>query len=764
MQVKRIGRLQNFGVFRDYSWDNKIPDFKRFNLIYGWNRSGKTTLSRVFSSCEKKSTIFKQYPLNGEFNLITNNKNLIKNTNCDNCRLSIKVFNKDFIDENVSFDPSSSSKSIIYVGEEDIESAKKLNGLREKLENFIDRFEKARTNKTKCEVTEENFRISTANTVKTTVGDMKIRDRYYDYDKTTLKTTIDEVGIDNFIKLKNGDFFKYKKTINSETNQSQNFFNAYDINFHVNGARISSITGVFQNIKQILNRIVIAETIEKLRNDSELNVWTQKGLELHRNREEKEKCLFCQNYLRKDFLSLLSKHFSKDYENLQKDINGFVQNLGYLRKQKIIENNDKLYSDLQNDYRKKSKNLNKTIEALNNWIDNAVERLQEKFRNPLVSVKPPEDPKDLEASHNKTVKILNDIIKINNVRIVNHDKEVNSAKKNLEKHIIAVSIEKQNYKQIKEDLNLSIKTENEAKSILDETNQNIATLESSTSNIGKALQKLNKHLEEFFGRKEIQLELDNARKGYIIKREGNIADNLSESEKSAVAFSYFLVKTEEKGFKINNGIIFIDDPISSFDSNFIYHCFSLIKNHFNDAEQLFISTHNFELFSLVKDWLLHKKKKDELCEFYMIENIVKNDKRYASIKQLEKTLRNFKSEYHFLFTRLIQFVDNEYLEYADFYVIGNIARRVLEIFVNFKIPTTGDFASKIAQLDTSSVSNIEKDKVYKLIQEFSHGFDPSSMIEHKDRSESREAIKVLMKIIQESDPKHFESLKRVSNS
>lgn len=345
----------------------------------------------------------------------------------------------------------------------------------------------------------------------------------------------------------------------------------------------------------------------------------------------------------------------------------------------------------------------------------------------------------------------------------------------MEKHLIAVAINEQDYSKIKSDFDKSVKTEKEAKKAVDENSQEISKLEKETSNIGKALQKINTHLEEFFGRKEILLELDDSKKGYIIKRDGDVAHNLSEGEKNAIAFSYFIVKTQEKGFKVKEGVIVIDDPISSFDSNFIYHCFSLIKNHFKDAEQLIVSTHNFEFFNLIKDWFEKKNREVESynkkianeankkpipCEFFMIENVIESEKRCASIVPLEETLRKYKSEYHFLFSRLNKFITEGTPDYADFYIIGNIARRFLEIYVNFKIPTTGDLKSRVDQLDTPTVSETEKDKVYKLIQEFSHGLDPTSTIEHKDKSEIQNAIKVLMKMVEESDKKHFEILEK----
>ena len=343
----------------------------------------------------------------------------------------------------------------------------------------------------------------------------------------------------------------------------------------------------------------------------------------------------------------------------------------------------------------------------------------------------------------------------------------------MEKHLIAVAIDEQNYAEIKSEFDNGVEVEKEAKKAVDNNNQEISKLEKETSNIGGAVSKINKHLEEFFGRKEILLELDDSKKGYIIKRDGDVAHNLSEGEKNAIAFSYFIVKMQEKGFKIKEGTIFIDDPISSFDSNFIYHCFSLIKNNFKAAEQLIVSTHNFEFFNLIKDWFEHQNRKVESdnkkiiteadkksipCEFFMIENVIENGKRCASIIPLEKTLRKFKSEYHFLFSRLNKFITDGTPDYADFYTIENIARRVLEIYINFKIPTTGDLKSKVDQLNTETVNETEKDKVYKLIQEFSHGLNPVSTIEHKDKSQSQDAIKILMKMIEESDKKHFDAL------
>ncbi|HAJ33339.1 MAG TPA: hypothetical protein DCK79_08180 [Candidatus Atribacteria bacterium] len=776
--ITKITKLKNFGIFHDFSWNKDIPEFKRFNLIYGWNRSGKTLLSRIFTTCEKKSTAFKEYPkkdgVDGIFEIKTDTHSTIKSWDIANFNLSVKVFNQDFIDENISFDPSNSSNPIVYISEKDIESKKKLEDLKEDNEKLIKDFGSAQKEKIKTETAEEKFRIATAQNIKATVGSMKMRDKYYDYNRSSLKTTLNNFGIDNFKKLSDEDFDEYKKIISSEAKKKQTTFPKYELNIVFDGQNISSFDGIFKILSQLLSKKVISETLERLKNDQVLNAWVKQGYDLHKKKEEIKKCLFCQKPLDDGFLDSLSKHFSRDYENLQSNTKTFISKLEILKKEKITKENSELYFDLQSDYYKQAKNLNDLIENLNKWIDETIKKLQEKFKNPLSVVDPPDKPEDFENTYGEIIKELNEIVQQHNGKVDNHDEEVKTAKEKLELHLIDVAIEEQNYKKTKQDLEDSIEAEKTAKEKLGTNNEKIKVFERKTSDIAKAVQKINNHLKEFFGREEIKLELDVSKKGYIIKREGQPASNLSEGEKTAIAFSYFIVKVQEKDFRIKEGIIFIDDPISSFDSNFIYHCFSVMKYHFEDAGQLFITTHNFELFNLVKEWFLRKCKKVSIynkdkkdsekkivpCEFTMIENFIKDNKRHAQLKKLEKTLLKFKSEYHFLFARLNHFLDDSSPEYADFYTIGNIARRFLEIFTNFKIPTTGDLASKIGQLDTKKISEIEKDKVYKLIQEFSHGSDPTSTIEHKDKTESHEAIKVLLNIVAESDPKHFELLKK----
>lgn len=45
---KKIDRIKDIGSFKDFSWGD-IKDLKKYNLIFGENGSGKTTITKLFS-------------------------------------------------------------------------------------------------------------------------------------------------------------------------------------------------------------------------------------------------------------------------------------------------------------------------------------------------------------------------------------------------------------------------------------------------------------------------------------------------------------------------------------------------------------------------------------------------------------------------------------------------------------------------------------------------------------------------------------------
>lgn len=789
--INKITKLKNFGIFHDFSWTD-LPEFKRYNLIYGWNRSGKTTISRVFASCEKKCLYtegkFEQYPAifdengnlvsQGEFEITTDGGLTVKNTDIATKVLPIKVFNQDFIDANISFSSGKSCSPIVYVSEKDIDSKKRLNQLKLNEAAFDKTYEQAKKAKSSKEETKSTFLSGLGREIANILFDKS-------YNKTKAESKINTIGVDNFTGKTLSDEVKkkYEAISKSEAEQDQ---------FALSKLPLVDFSFLFTRVKSLLDKKVVSELLQRLKDpedvdgglDEELNNWVKQGFDLHKTKNQFKKCLFCENDLNNNLFDSLARHFSKDYEDLQNSIEFLINDL---RKEKLIsipEKNVELYFDLRNAYEANAKRYNEIVKKQNDWLWHSEMWLEQKYKNPFN----PDIPEMVDAPEsytdllNEIIDELNKVISKHNLRAKNHNAEVIRAREKLELHSIAVALSGQDYKKMVEEVKDAEKIEKEALVVINKNNSDIAELEKQTSNIGKAIKDVNKYLKEFFGREEIQLELDGDKKGYSIKRGNQPAKNLSEGEKTAIAFSYFVVKVGERDFDKSKGIIFIDDPISSFDSNFIYHCFSMIKTHFKEVGQLFISTHNFQLFNLAKEWFVNKnistKKDNEKlkseskpekptpCELFMIENTTDSGTRKAKIVVLDKTLRNYKSEYHFLFAKLKEFSEKEDAEYEDFYTVGNMARRFFDIFADFKIPTTGDQKSKMDMLiknintPNEKISTTDADKAYKLVNEFSHNSDPTSTIEHKDKRECKDAIKVLLNIVKESEPVHFKILEK----
>lgn len=783
--IHSIKKLKNFGIYKDFNWDYTIiPKFSKINLIYGWNRSGKTTLSRVFSSCEKKMLFdedkFKQYPEDGEYELILSDKSIVKSNSIASTNINIKVFNQDFIDQNIFFQPANTNCiPIVYVSDEDIKTKNQLEinvEARKKHQEKLDQYNK-----------HYETLVDSKNSFLTGLG-REISNLLFDktYNRTKIESKLGTVDFGDPKKyiLSDSDRQKYK-TLSKSDSAGQPFTS-------LNKYSSFSFKLYFESTKKLVNKQIISQLLERLKDkndidhglDEELNSWAKQGFEIHKQRNVLDKCLFCDSEVSGNVFQKLAKHFSQDYENLQSSIESQILLFSSEKLDLISIDISKIHPDLRKKFITLFEDLDKLIKNQNKWIDGTIRILEQKIKNPF-------DPDlfdmlddciEFRDVINEKIDEINNVIKDHNKKIANHENDVKSMRELLELDAIAVALTGYQFTKKEQEISDLAKLKESKSKIVDELDLEIATLQKQTSNIGFAINKINDHLDKFFGGDEIQLELSDDKKGYVLKRGKTVAKNLSEGEKTAIALAYFIVKVEENNFDLTEGIIFIDDPISSFDSNFIYHCYAIISSHFSKAKQLFISTHNFQLFNLIKDWLIDKNEKrfrknlklqherkpikDIPCCFYMVENYLEGESRRARIIELDETLRKYKSEYHFLFSLLKKFQSSD-PKYADYYTIGNVARRFFDIFADFKVPDSRDQRQKMEFIVNEANASFsgsdiiaEQDwlKAYKLINEFSHNHDPMSTIEHKDKTESIKAVEILLDIVKKSDEKHYHIL------
>ena len=266
---------------------------------------------------------------------------------------------------------------------------------------------------------------------------------------------------------------------------------------------------------------------------------------------------------------------------------------------------------------------------------------------------------------------------------------------------------------------------------------------------------------------------------FKIYRNGIEADNLSEGECSLVGFCYFMAKLQNADKK---SIVWIDDPISSLDSNHIFFIFSLIDSELFENKdlkfnQLFISTHNLDFLKYLKklksiandktdsnkiDFLKYlkklKPKRNDLNESANLYIIEKNENG-SQIKDMPKFLKNYTSEFNYLFEQIYDnaFIDkikDEDIKTTIVYNFDNNLRKFLEIYLFFKYPTEKSFGAEVVEKFFKSEILINK-----YANEFSHlreilerGMIPL------DIPESKKIAEFVLKTIKLKDPEQFKAL------
>ena len=124
MRISRIARIKRNRVFRDFSWPNELPNFSRFNVIYGWNGSGKTTISTLFERLQERQPLS-----DGEVDFMFDNKTTISSSDIPDAVIpSVRVFNRDFVAKTVEAIGKRNVQPIYYLGKENIEKQKRTEG------------------------------------------------------------------------------------------------------------------------------------------------------------------------------------------------------------------------------------------------------------------------------------------------------------------------------------------------------------------------------------------------------------------------------------------------------------------------------------------------------------------------------------------------------------------------------------------------------------------------------------------------------------
>ncbi|MBN1881621.1 MAG: AAA family ATPase, partial [Deltaproteobacteria bacterium] len=192
-----------------------------------------------------------------------------------------------------------------------------------------------------------------------------------------------------------------------------------------------------------------------------------------------------------------------------------------------------------------------------------------------------------------------------------------------------------------------------------------------------------------------------------------------------------------------------------------YYAFGFIREHTKNAKQLFILTHNFSFFQQVRHWFRYRSR--QAC-FYMIDCLYDGEKRFSKITDLDPLLKDYDSEYHYLFSRIYREAGNStQTSLEEKYIFPNMARRLLESFLSFRQPNIPRGLTK--KIELAEFDESKKVRIIRFLQTHSHGRDIGEL-EHDPSilCETSTILNDLLEFIEALDPKHFSAMVELCNS
>lgn len=739
---KKVIKIKDYGVFKDFRWpsDSSLDEFEKRNLIYGWNYSGKTTLSRIFRAFEQK----KNHPdfSSSSFKVETKDDGSFTHMQLERLPFSVRVFNSDFISENLKWEDT--LEPILILGEENIELQKELNGIKIEIET------KEKVNTELSDTIEElNENLEDAKTEKARQikRDLNISENY---DKRNLQNEINILPekSDNLILNRQ----EYQKTF--DTYRSDDKLEVPAKIFLRTSLKPDEI---ISKIQTLLHRVPKTEVIEKLKNDKSLHDWVETGLELHKN---KSTCEFCGNDINDERIEELNNHYSSELKKLNSELNSLKTKVeSYKIDSQQFPSKTEFYAELRDDFEKHKTSLKKQIKKINGFCDKILKKIAEK-KEDLLEAHQWQDTANNQIDIDTPVKGISNLIDKQKERTDEFEKNKKKAKKTLLQHFAAEFV-----KDVKpsEKLKEIEKKENDKKkliNIIKELRIKASEIDQKLSDEVKGAERVNDYLKLYFGKSDIKIEVTPGKK-YHLKRNDILAKNLSEGEKTAISFAYFIARLDDKHTELENTVVYLDDPISSLDSNHLYNTFSIIKRLLKGCKQLFISTHNYEFFKILRDdsffqEIKNKKKKSSLYQIKITRT------SSATLVNLPQILKKYNSEYHYLFAMIYSFAESGDEESELFYSLPNMLRKLLEIFTSFKVPQTS--ISLNERLDIVEPDGIKSGRIYKFVNHMSHSDSMSFTYEYPTSNECKDIINLTMKMIEKCDPQHFEGMKKLATT
>lgn len=596
----------------------EMGEFKDYNVIFGNNGCGKTSLTRAFEllisknkHIEKYRTISTAESPSIEFECEDGSYKIEPNSNIGVPSFKVEIYNSDFLHNNAPFNSEFGLKKlddgiIILEGSVLGEETKEIN----QLKNCREKVEK-RQKKIKDENDTETLSAEQESKIKEYDEEIeKIRKEV----TSKIKITLDDIKINNICEVSKN---KFKDQEDALTNLEKDFDELDKAMKKFDDLKEMELPKDYQTIKDKLESLFSFDIDKEAGQVSEEikehmskvgREFIEKGIELQKKMPDNA-CPFCTQEITNNIIQVYTSYFNKRIEQFNQDS---LEVSGTLKKileqwniKEILQSFERFEPFMKKDSSTNKESLKNALEQIKVLLEKLQKEVDKKW-----GVKNKEKFQEIDKKLSEIYKKLQQCVgETGNIL-----KQKKEQKKKLDK--LKTELKEAKIKKAKHDSYDSQKSKEEAK-------RKLSILDRGHERLNRLLEKIDKKLKELYDQKRPDIETINnylkalnlpkysLDKDYRIVLNSDALENseakiiLSDGEKTTLAFAYFLARLKlfYKKEDLKKLVVVIDDPISSLDEQRIYNTTCLVakinqelarEKLSNEKEkvQVFVLTHN----------------------------------------------------------------------------------------------------------------------------------------------------------------------------
>lgn len=757
MNLKIFSHLKSVkgsAVWQDYrDVSGNIP-FSRKTLIYGFNGTGKTTLSRIFDSL-RGNELVGNLPNETEFEVVLSDGQTVSSDSFSKpLGNNLLVFNSDFINRNFKWDESRANP-IFYLSETNIRKKEEFDEAHNILDLAQGELENASLAYKNANKQFGNEKTKIARRVR----DLALSGSYTQgYDARKVEPTFAERKYSDDDILSSLDLSDKQALLNQSEPLPE---------IPLISEPSLDLSSWSEKLTALLKKSISSDAMEHFEKHTNMLGWAGEGFDYHR-KNDLEECLFCGNNLSGDRKLILQKLFDTglraqqlEVEESEKYCQTYILSLGELSSE--IPKVNEIQDAERIEFEKISTILKETILKADEFLKYVLPKISEKKKNLTKNVDVSAATIDAEI-HKWYVTVLDQISSMNDV-VSRHNDAFNkfqllqsAAFEKIRNHIFAEEL--LNWQGVISSLNSTKVELDAATSKVRLQKQKTDRLDNELREQGIGANKVSELLKSYLGHDSVRLK--SVEDGYqLVRANGRSAKNLSEGEKTALAFCFFLSQFESEGRNKKELVVVIDDPISSLDTTAKTHAFSLLRKMTKNCAQTIILTHNMGFMNMIKREFCNRNS-DENASLLQIHCTGANEQdRKSVLTKMNSLLSDYDTEYHYLFEIVFNAAKNGKSDFQ--FLLPNATRKMLEMFSTFAAPSAVGLADALGQSGVTLEENNLK-SLERLVQIESHGtIEGMGNLPELTVEEAIKACNAAMEFIRKRDGKHFRAMLRVIN-